>query len=234
MTSSGGGDGVLGLVLAAGRAARMGRAKQLADLDGRPLLEHVLAAMSAAPVDDLVVALGAYADQVLAAVDLHRARPLVVPEWERGMGQVLALALAAARPARGSAGSGGGATANGDWGAVVVALGDQPLVGAAAVARLVDAWRGGAGPVVSAAYQGRQGHPKLFDRAVLGELRELSGDAGARGLLSSHPDWVVPVEVGGLGSDLDVDDEGALARARALLAARGAARHRAGTRRPGG
>jgi molybdenum cofactor cytidylyltransferase len=227
----GDGDRVLGLVLAAGRAARMGRAKQLADLGGRPLLEHVLAAMSAAPVDDLVVALGAYADQVLASVDLHRARPLVVPEWERGMGRVLALALAQARPGRGPAGSG---AAQGAWGAVVVALGDQPLVSAAAVASLVEAWRGGAGPVVSAAYQGRHGHPKLFDRAVLGALRELSGDAGARGLLASHPDWVVPVEVGGLGSDLDVDDELALARARALLAASGAARRRARSGRPDG
>jgi molybdenum cofactor cytidylyltransferase len=111
---------------------------------------------------------------------------------------------------------------------VVVALGDQPLVPAAAVASLLAAWRRGAGPVVSAAYQGRHGHPKLFDRAVLGALQELSGDAGARGLLASHPDWVVPVEVGGLGSDLDVDDEAALARARALLAASGAAR-RAGS-----
>jgi CTP:molybdopterin cytidylyltransferase MocA len=225
---AGDGDQVLGLVLAAGRAARMGRAKQLADLAGRPLLEHVLAAMSAAPVDHLVVVLGAYADRVLATVDLHRARPLVVSEWDRGMGRVLALALAEVR--RGQ----GGTDAPGDWGAVVVALGDQPLVSAAAVARVVDAWRGGAGPVVSAAYRGRHGHPKLFDRVVLGELRQLSGDAGARGLLARHPGWVVPVEVGELGSDLDVDDEPALARARAVLAARGesTARDRAGTRRP--
>jgi CTP:molybdopterin cytidylyltransferase MocA len=227
---AGDGDQVLGLVLAAGRAARMGRAKQLADLAGRPLLEHVLAAMSAAPVDHLVVVLGAYADRVLATVDLHRARPLVVPEWDRGMGRVLALALAEVRQGQ------GGAAAGGDWGAVVVALGDQPLVGAAAVARVVDAWRGGAGPVVSAAYRGRHGHPKLFDRVVLGELRQLSGDTGARGLLARHPGWVVPVEVGELGSDLDVDDEPALARARAVLAARGesTARDRAGTRRPDG
>jgi CTP:molybdopterin cytidylyltransferase MocA len=227
---AGDGDQVLGLVLAAGRAARMGRAKQLADLAGRPLLEHVLAAMSAAPVDHLVVVLGAYADRVLATVDLHRARPLVVPEWDRGMGRVLALALTEVRQGQ------GGADAPGDWGAVVVALGDQPLVSAAAVARVVDAWRGGAGPVVSAAYRGRHGHPKLFDRVVLGELRQLSGDAGARGLLARHPGWVVPVEVGELGSDLDVDDEPALARARAVLAARGesTARDRAGTRRPDG
>jgi CTP:molybdopterin cytidylyltransferase MocA len=200
-------DAVLGLVLAAGRAARMGRPKQLAELGGRPLLEHVLAAMSAAPVDDLVVALGAYAGEVVARVDLHRARPLVVAGWERGMGRVLAEALEAACRDR-------------EPGAVVIALGDQPLVGAAVVARLVAAWRGGAGPVVSAAYQGRAGNPKLFDRSVFGHLRVLDGDAGARGLLARHPGWVRMVEVGALGSDLDVDDEPGLARARAYLAER--------------
>jgi CTP:molybdopterin cytidylyltransferase MocA len=167
--------------------------------------------MSAAPLDDLVVALGVYADEVLARVDLHRARALLVPDWERGMGRVLARALADA------AADGG---ADGGWGAVVVALGDQPLVGGAVVGRLVDAWRRGAGPVVSAAYHGRTGHPKLFDRAVVGQLRGLAGDEGARGLLAGHPEWVAAVEVGRLGSDLDVDDEAGLARARDVLAAR--------------
>ena len=53
---------VLGLVLAAGGSTRMGRPKQLAELDGRPLLAHVLAALDDAPVDRVVVALGAVAD----------------------------------------------------------------------------------------------------------------------------------------------------------------------------
>jgi CTP:molybdopterin cytidylyltransferase MocA len=204
---------VLGLVLAAGRGARMGRAKQLAELGGRPLLEHALAAMSAAPLDDLVVVLGAYADEVLARVDLQRARPLLVPDWEQGMGSVIAAALAAVKEP-GAAGAGDG------WGAVVIALGDQPLVGAAVVGRLLEAWRRGAGPVVSAAYHGRVGNPKLFDRAVVDRLGGLSGDEGARGLLAGHPEWVAAVEVGGLGSDLDVDDEAGLARARDVLVAR--------------
>ena len=194
-------------MLAAGRAARMGRAKQLAELAGRPLLEHALAAMSAAPVDDLVVVLGAHAEEVLARVDLHRARPLLVADWEQGMGRVIAAALAALEEP-------------GAWGAVVIALGDQPLVGPTVVGRLVEAWRRGAGPVVSAAYHGRIGNPKLFDRAVVGRLGGLAGDEGARGLLARHPEWVAAVEVGRLGSDLDVDDEAGLARARDVLAAR--------------
>jgi CTP:molybdopterin cytidylyltransferase MocA len=201
---------VLGLVLAAGGSTRMGRPKQLAELDGRPLLEHVLLALQDAPVDRVVVALGAHADEVRARVDLRGAVPVVVEDWARGMGHVLASALAPADPPA----------------AVVLLLGDQPLVSGRAVARLVDAWRAGAGPVVTAAYGGRPGHPRLFDRRLLPELLRLDGDAGARDLLAAHPEWVQPVEVGGLGIDADVDEEADLDRVGRLLASSGNRRSR--------
>ena len=196
---------VLGVVLAAGGSSRMGRPKQLAELDGRPLLAHVLAALEEAPVDPVVVALGGAADQVLARVDLGRAEPLVVEGWAAGMGHVLASVLAEDA---------------GDWRAVVVLLGDQPLVTGRAVARVVEAWRAGAGPVVTASYSGRPGHPKLFDRRLLPELRGLTGDAGARDLVAAHPEWVHRVEVGDLGSDADIDVEADLERVGHLLIGR--------------
>jgi CTP:molybdopterin cytidylyltransferase MocA len=197
---------VLGVLLAAGGSTRMGRPKQLAELDGRPLLAHALAALSEAPVDRVVVALGGAAEQVLERVELGRAEALVVEDWSQGMGHVLARALA---------------EAGDDWGAVVVLLGDQPLVAAGAVERVVAAWRAGAGPVVTAAYGGRPGHPKLFDRALLPELLALSGDAGARELVAAHPDRVHRVEAGDLGSDADVDVEADLERVGRMLTSDG-------------
>src|SRR5919199_5479422 len=193
---------VLGVVLAAGGSSRMGRPKQLAALGGRPLLAHVLASLQDAPVDRVVVALGGAADLVLDRVDLGRAEPLVVEGWAAGMGHVLARALA---------------QAGGDWGAVVVLLGDQPLVPGEAVARVVEAWRAGAGPVVTATYGGRPGHPKLFDRRLLPDLLRLGGDTGARDLVAAHAGWVHRVEVGDLGSDADVDVEADLDRVGAML-----------------
>jgi len=200
---------VLGLVLAAGGSTRMGRPKQLAELDGRPLLEHVLLALQDAPVDRVMVALGASADEVQARVDLRGAAPLVVQDWARGMGHVLASALASALA---------GVAPADPPSAIVLLLGDQPLVSGRAVARLVAAWRAGAGPVVTAAYGGRPGHPKLFDHRLLPELLRLDGDGGARDLLAAHPEWVHPVEVGGLGIDADVDEEADLDRVGRLLA----------------
>jgi molybdenum cofactor cytidylyltransferase len=193
---------VLGVVLAAGGSSRMGRPKQLAELDGRPLLAHVLAAAAEAPLDRVVVALGGAADEVLDRVDLGRAEPLVVEGWAAGMGHVLASALD---------------RAGGHWSAVVVLLGDQPLVPAGAVARVVEAWRAGAGPVVTATYGGRPGHPKLFDRRLLPDLLRLTGDAGARDLVAAHPGWVHRVEAGDLGSDADIDVEADLERVGHLL-----------------
>ena len=193
---------VLAVVLAAGGSTRMGRPKQLAELAGRPLLAHVLAAAEDAPVDRVVVALGGAAAEVLDRVDLGRAEALVVEGWAAGMGHVLASTLAQATDG---------------WGAVVVLLGDQPLVPGRAVARVVEAWRAGAGPVVTATYGGRPGHPRLFDRRLLPDLLGLGGDAGARDLVAAHPEWVHRVEVGDLGSDADVDVEADLERVGQML-----------------
>jgi CTP:molybdopterin cytidylyltransferase MocA len=199
---------VLGVVLAAGGSTRMGRPKQLAELDGRPLLAHVLTAVGAAPVDRVIVTLGGAASEVLDRVDLGRAEPLVVERWAEGMGHVLASALA---------------QAGDDWAAVVVLLGDQPLVTGPVVARLVEAWRAGAGPMVTATYGGRPGNPKLFDRQLLPDLLRLTGDTGARDLLAAHPDQVHRVEVGDLGSDADIDVEADLERVGHMLTTTNAA-----------
>jgi CTP:molybdopterin cytidylyltransferase MocA len=91
------------------------------------------------------------------------------------------------------------------------------------VARLVEAWRAGAGPMVTATYGGRPGNPKLFDRQLLPDLLRLTGDTGARDLLAAHPDQVHRVEVGDLGSDADIDVEADLERVGHMLTTTNAA-----------
>ena len=67
-----------GVLLAAGAGTRFraagGGVKLLAPVDGRPLVEWALAALAAAPLGDRVIVLGAHADELLAAADLHGAR----------------------------------------------------------------------------------------------------------------------------------------------------------------
>ena len=101
---------IAGCVLAAGDSTRFGSPKQLAELDGRPLLEHTLAAMGQAGLDRVVVVLGAEADRIMDRVDLKGAEPVVCERWEEGQSASLASGLAAVADAE----------------AVVIALGDQP------------------------------------------------------------------------------------------------------------
>jgi CTP:molybdopterin cytidylyltransferase MocA len=184
-----------GVVLAAGAGERFGGRKQLAELDGRPLLEHVVAAM--APLDRVVVVLGAGASEVVSAVDLHGASPVVCSAWEEGMGASLRF---------------GAAELADDCEAIVVVLGDQPLLSPEAVARVV-AGRGPSFAAVRATYGGVPGHPVLFERTLFPQLLELGGDIGARELLASVP--VRDVACDGLGRPDDVDTPAALQQLRA-------------------
>jgi CTP:molybdopterin cytidylyltransferase MocA len=180
---------VAGLVLAAGAGARFGGRKQLALLDGRPLLEHALAAMASAPVEPVAVVLGADAGEIAAAVDMHGAEPIVCQEWDEGQSASLRMGIEALEHA--------GA------GAVVVTLGDQPRIAPAAIAAIVAARAPGEADAVRATYDGTPGHPVLLERSLFDAVRGLRGDTGARDVLRSARVLDVPCD--GLGDPADVD-----------------------------
>jgi len=175
-----------GVVLAAGGARRFGAPKQLAPLRDRPLLEHALAVMAAAPLDRLVVVLGAHAAAIRREVDLHGAEPVLCTEWDRGQSASLRAGVAALRDAE----------------TVVVALGDQPFLSPRAVDALIGARRPGA-QAVRATYGGFPGHPVLLERSMFSAILALSGDEGARHLLAGP--GVRDVACDGLGRPDDVD-----------------------------
>ena len=186
------------LVLAAGAATRFGARKQLAQLAGRPLLEHAVAAARAAPADRVIVVLGAGAEEIRRGVDLTGAEVTVCADWEVGLSASLRAGIEAAGAAQ----------------AVVVVLGDQPLIGAAAIERVLAARRAGI-DAVRATYGGRPGHPVVLERSLFDTATTLRGDAGARRLLERAATAEVPCE--DLADPLDVDSAAdLLAAARRL------------------
>jgi CTP:molybdopterin cytidylyltransferase MocA len=177
---------IAGLVLAAGAGTRFGSAKQLAELHGRPLLEHVLRTMAAVPLDRVVVVLGAAAEEILGQVDLHGADPVVCDRWEDGQSASLAYGLAAVDDAE----------------AAVVVLGDQPHLSPEAVERVLRAREAGV-EAVRASYDGEPGHPVLLEHSLFAKLRDVSGDRGARNLLRSVKTREVACDDLGGGDDID-------------------------------
>jgi CTP:molybdopterin cytidylyltransferase MocA len=184
---------VAGLLLAAGSGSRLGRPKALVEVAGQTLAERGVALLTAGGAAPVVVVTGAAPVEPPGALVVHN------PDWATGMGSSLAIGLTTL--------SGHDAID-----AAVVALADQPLVGPAAVARLIAAYRDGA-TVAVAAYQGRPRNPVLIARPHWAEVIQLSvGDVGARPFLRAHPELVTLVECGDTGRPDDVDTPDDLAR----------------------
>ena len=191
--------------MAAGTSSRLGRPKQLLDLGGKAVLQHVLDAAEGGGLDEILVVVGHRATEIGAAVRLPpRARFVHNPYYAEGQSTSLRAGLRAADPASGAA---------------VVLLADQPGVLPAAIAAVVQAWRSGEGPAAQASYGGRPGHPTLFDRSLWLDLERSTGDEGARSLLAVHPEWLRPVAAGDRPPD-DIDTEEDYARVRAAFESR--------------
>jgi molybdenum cofactor cytidylyltransferase len=163
------------LILAAGAGRRFGGPKQLAEIDGRPMLAHVLEL--AKPYDPLTV-LGAHADQILARVDV--GEHVIATDWAEGQSASLRAGVAAI-----------GAVAR-----LLVLLGDMPYVTREACEAVL-----AAAGCARATYDGTPGHPVVLDRPVLDRIPELHGDTGARALLRDCTE----VEVGRVSDPRDVD-----------------------------
>jgi CTP:molybdopterin cytidylyltransferase MocA len=196
--------GVSAIVLAAGSGSRFGGGKLLARLGGQTLIEAVLDNLRHAPVDEVIVVVGADAERLREVCERYDVRTVDNEGWEQGLSTSVLAGLRAC---------GGRAAA--------VLLGDQPFVGAETVERLVAAFAEGA-EVAVATYGGKRRNPVLFSREVWPLLEaELAGDEGARSVLRRHPELVVEVPCEGVGDPADVDTREDLKRLEEMRGAVG-------------
>jgi molybdenum cofactor cytidylyltransferase len=172
---------IAAVVLAAGTSSRMGRQKLLLPMkEGQPLVRLSVERILAAGLGEVVVVLGRDADAVAAALAGLSVRTVLNPRYAEGQSTSLRAGVDALAPGTD---------------AVVVALGDQPLPDPGLIGRLAAAFRETGRPIVAPRYRDGRGNPVLFSAVLFDELRAVTGDQGARGVVAADPGRVAEVAV---------------------------------------
>ena len=192
---------IAAVVLAAGQSRRMGALnKLLIEVDGEPMVRRVAAAALASKAEPVVVVTGHEAERVraaLAGLDVTFAHN---PDYAEGMSSSLQRGVEALDPARAPALDG-----------AVVCLGDMPRTSAELIDRLIAGFNPLEGRAVGVpTWRGKRGNPVLWAARYFGEIRNLSGDVGARHLIGDHADAVYEVESPDRSVTIDVDTPEAL------------------------
>jgi CTP:molybdopterin cytidylyltransferase MocA len=180
-----------GLVLAAGSSSRFGSPKALAELGGRPLLQHVLDAAAAAHLQPVIVVLGDSAAEIERRIRWRTERRIRNPDPGRGLSSSLRDGLAdlAAIAPRVDA---------------VVLLGDQPRTSPAVIRALLEAADQSDRPIVAPRYAAGGGsNPVFIRRDAFRIAHEAENDRGLGPILTARPELVTWVDVEGSNPDVD-------------------------------
>ncbi len=181
------------LVLAAGFSSRMSKNKLLLELAGRKVIQHTLDRVFASNIDGITLVVGHQKEQLQQEL-VHARVEIVENEYFRqGMSTSIKAGIQylISRPEK--------------IDAVLILPGDMPLVKPGTINRLLQVYADTSSLAVVPVYQGRRGHPVLFNNRLFDKLLKLSGDTGGREILRKYADHVCRVEVNDPGIHVDID-----------------------------
>lgn len=177
-----------GILLAAGQSRRFGSDKLIYPLpDGIPVAVAALRPLLQS-VSRVVAVVRPNAARLSALLHAEGAVVVTCPRAHAGMGASLAWGVAATAQATG-------------W---IVALADMPFIQPATCQQVATALQRGA-LLAAPVYRGQRGHPVGFADRLGAALRGLTGDQGARDVLSAHKDQLRLIETDDAGVIHDID-----------------------------
>ncbi len=167
------------VILAAGKSTRFPGNKLLVRLGGETIIERVLMTFQCSKVDRIIVVVGWQAEIILNAIEGADVETVYNENYDEGMSSSVRLGV---REALGSD-------------AVMIHPADVPFISADTINRVLECYITSGRPIVVAGYNGRPGHPILFDSKLIPEILEISEDTlGLKRVVSRHRAEMLVVE----------------------------------------
>ena len=190
-----------GVILAAGQSRRMGaQNKLLAEIDGVPIIRRTAQAMLDGGLNDLVIVTGHEHRLVAAALDDLPVTCIYNDEYQSGQASSVACGVRHHQ--------------NGSHAAVLIALGDMPLVRPELIAALLrdhSSLPDATDRITLPVFDGRRGNPVIWGRGFFDELVALTGDAGGCIIFAENKNAVNSLGWPDDSIHLDIDTPEALA-----------------------
>lgn len=176
------------IILAAGKSSRMGDFKLLLPLGGHTVIGTTVANVLGAAFTETIVVTGHRHADVAAGlpVNVHTVHNAAFSD---GMSTSLQAGLKAARS---------------DADAYLFCLGDMPMVKTATLLTIGQA-AAGSNAIIVPNHDNRDGNPVLFGCDYRNEILQLTGDAGAKQIISAHTGNVVRIDIDEPGIFQDID-----------------------------
>ena len=182
------------IILAAGSSSRLGRPKQLLQVEGQSLIRRLIAeaVKSAATV---VVVTGSGHEAI--ATELKEEAVLMIENkvWAQGLGTSI------------NAGMGFLKSLNKDIGVVILAVCDQPFVNAALFDEMIRLQKTSGKNIVACSYADTAGTPVLFKERYFDALQRLNEGEGAKQLLQRHREDLALLPFAQGVIDIDTTDD---------------------------
>lgn len=168
----------------------MGSMKMLLPFQGLTMIEKVIGNVLASGVKNILVVTGSGEEDIVRIIGKLPVERCFNESWKDGMLASVQCGIKALPE---------------DCEAVLVCLGDQPMIDTATVRELIDAYSNSDREIIIPVFRKKRGHPLLIGKKYFSEIGKLDPDKGLRMLAHEFPDDVLEVETDNQGILKDID-----------------------------
>lgn len=171
---------ICALVLAAGESRRMGTPKLLLPFGEKTIIEHIVDNVCNSKAEKILVVLGSHHEKIRSKIADRPVLTVINTRYQEGMLSSIQTGFRSVPP---------------ETSAVVICLGDQPLIPYSVIDGLIHTHKQSKKGIVLPVYDKKRGHPILIDVKYKNEVQNISPEIGLRSLIHEHPQDIQEVEV---------------------------------------